>query len=74
MSNLARQIILDELIENSHVEKVEDVIFWALEKYYKDKNTNGSLVAYAILQRIKDAENGIDKMIINPETVKEVFP
>ena len=74
MSNLAKQIILDELIENSHVEKVEDVIFWALQKYYKDKNTNGSLVAYSIVQRIKEAENGTDKMIINPETVKEVFP
>lgn len=74
MSNLARQIILDELIENSHVEKVEDVIFWALENYYKDKNTNGSLVAYAVAQRIKDAENGDDDEFLNPETVKEMFP
>ncbi|WP_299129444.1 hypothetical protein [uncultured Winogradskyella sp.] len=73
MSNLARQIILDELIENSHVEKVEDVIFWALEKYYKDKNTNGSLVAYSIVQRIKDAENGDNDGFLNPVTVKEVF-
>ena len=33
MSELSKKIILDELIENSHIENVEDVIFWALEYY-----------------------------------------
>ena len=56
MRKIAKEIILDELIENSHIENVEDVIFWALEDYYKTKDTNGSIVAYAIIQRIKDAE------------------
>lgn len=73
MSNLSKKIILDELIENSHVEKVEDVIFWALEKYYKEKNTNGSLVAYAIVQRIKDAEKEGEEEFLNPSLISDVF-
>lgn len=73
MSNLSRKIILDELIENSHVEKVEDVIFWALEYYYKNKKSNGTLVAYSIIQRIKDAEREGDEEFLNPNLIKEVF-
>ncbi len=47
MSELSKNIILDELSENSHIEKVEDVIFWALEHYCKSKISNGGLVAFA---------------------------
>lgn len=73
MSKTSKKIILDELIENSHVEKVEDVIFWALENYYKEKNTNGSLVAYAIIKRIKDAEREKDNELVNSEKVNQIF-
>ena len=73
MNIISKQIILDELIENSHIEKVEDVILWALEKYYKDKNTRGSLVAYSIIERVKEAENGKDLKIMNPELVDSLI-
>ena len=74
MSELSKKIILDELIENSHIENVEDVIFWALEKYYKNNMTNGSLVAYVIIQRIKDAEMKGSEDYQNSEMVNTVFP
>ena len=70
MSKIAKEIILDELIENSHIENVEDVIFWALEDYFKSKQSNGSIVAYAIIQRIKDAELKWKSDIINVDSVK----
>jgi hypothetical protein len=55
--SIAKQIILQELEEQSHLKPVEDVIFWALEYYAKhQKDTNGSLTAYCIKQRILDAE------------------
>ncbi len=68
MSNLARQIILDELIENSHAEKVEDVIFWALEEYSK-KQTTGGVIAFAIKSRIEDSEKQKNPVIQNIEKV-----
>lgn len=72
MRKIAKEIILDELIENSHIENVEDVIFWALEDYYKTKDTNGSIVAYAIIQRIKDAELKGDSNITNVDVAKNL--
>ena len=74
MSNIARKVILDELIENTHPEKVEDVIFWALEEYCKNRKTNGSLIAFSIKERILEAEKGRDDEFLNPETVNSVFP
>ena len=73
MSKIAKEIILDELIENSHIENVEDVIFWALEDYYKTKDSNGSIVAYAIIQRIKDAELKGESDIINVDSVLQAL-
>ena len=75
MSELSKKIILDELIENSHIENVEDVIFWALEEYYhQNYMTNGSLAAYSIIQRIKDAEREGNENYQNSEMVNTVFP
>lgn len=55
--SIAKKIIIDELEEQCHPEKVEDVIFWALEYYCKDhKDTWGGTISYAIKQRILDAE------------------
>lgn len=54
----AKRIIIDELNEQSHPEKVDDVIFWALEYYVKHrrKGTWGETIAYAIVELIKEAE------------------
>lgn len=54
----AKEILLDELEEQGHPEKVEDVILWALEHYAKSepKGTWGRTIAYSIKQRILDAE------------------
>lgn len=54
--NNASKIIIDEILEESHIEKVSDVIFWALERYVLSNNSNGSVVAYAIIERIKESE------------------
>ena len=54
----AKIILLDELNEQAHPERVEDVIFWALEHYAKSepKGTWGRIIAYAIKERILEAE------------------
>ena len=54
----SKEILLEELNEQSHPEKVEDVIFWALEEYSKSepKGTWGRTIAYAIKERILEAE------------------
>lgn len=54
--SIARRIILDELIENSHIEDVSDVIYWALDEYNKRNKTNGAIVSSSIVTRIKEAE------------------
>lgn len=56
--SLAKEIILNELEEQMHPEKVEDVIFWALEYYCENRKEGswGEAIAYAIKQRILDAE------------------
>lgn len=58
IQKIAKQIILEELEENTHPEKVEDVIFWALEYYAKNfpDPTFGKSIASAIVSRINDAE------------------
>ena len=56
------KILLDELQEQTHVENVEDVIFWALEEYSKRKTgTLGEAVAFAIIERIKEEESQIKR-------------
>ena len=54
----SKEILLEELNEQGHPEKVEDVIFWALEEYAKSepKGTWGRTIAYAIKERILEAE------------------
>ena len=57
ISKIAKQIILEELGENTHMEPVEDVIFWALKHYTQQGDfTMGEIVAYAIVSRIEEAE------------------
>ena len=58
--SIAKQIILDELEEQKHPEKVEDVIFWALKHYAKTKPKGlswGSIIAKEIIGRIEEEES-----------------
>ena len=58
IQKVAKDVILDEILEDSHPEKVEDVIFWAL-KYYADNfpgPTWGKTIASAIVARIIEEE------------------
>lgn len=57
--SIAKQILLEELDEQGHLEQVEDVIFWALEFYVKnfDQPTWGRTIAYSIKERILEAKN-----------------
>ncbi|PKG43801.1 hypothetical protein [Psychroflexus sp. MES1-P1E] len=50
----SKEILLNELNDQAHPEKVEDVIFWALEHYAKSepKGTWGRTIAFAIKERI----------------------
>lgn len=53
----AKKVILEELEEQGHPERVEDVIFWALEYYCEhNKGTHGSAIAYYIKERILEEE------------------
>ena len=55
----AKRIILEELEEQSHPERVEDVIFWALEEHAKNKgedHTWSAAIAFTIKERIKEEE------------------
>ena len=57
VSHIAHEVLLDEFDENTHMERVEDVIVWALEHYAKTKvGTTGAAVAYAIVERIHEEE------------------
>jgi len=56
--SIAKQIILEELREQVHPIKVEDVIFLALEHFSKSKAQDkwSKTVAFCIKQRILEAE------------------
>ena len=55
--SIAKKILIQELNEQGYPEKVEDVIFWALEYYAKSKpKTRGRIIAYAIKERILEGE------------------
>lgn len=60
--SVAKQILIEQLEEQGHIENVEDVIFWALEHYAKSEpsGTNGRIVAYYIKERILKAEKNQD--------------
>lgn len=64
---VAKKILLDELKEQSHPERVGDVIFWALEHYANSepKGTLGRAIAYSIKERILEAEKNDSTKIIN---------
>ena len=74
MSELSKRILVDEILENSHPVPVEDVILDALEDYVSDKRNDwGGTIAYAITQRIKDAEKEERPIIQNPEKITQLF-
>lgn len=48
---------MKELREQRHPERVEDVIFWALEYYSnKKEDTLGKVIASCIVDEIKESE------------------
>lgn len=55
--NKAKEINLEELEEQMHPERVDDVIFWALDEYSKrNKGKWGATIAHSIIDRIKEEE------------------
>ena len=53
----SKRVLLEQLDENLHTERVEDVIVWALAYYSGNiSGTQGSAVAYNLVQTIKLAE------------------
>lgn len=51
----AKEVILEELEEQMHPERVEDVIFCALDEYSKrNKGKWGATIAHSIIDRIKE--------------------
>ncbi len=75
MKNISKNIIIDELLENSHIEKVEDVIFWALQAYYlNNKHTIGSAISFSIINRILESEKTKEENYLqNPELIKSLY-
>lgn len=65
----AKEVLLFELDEQSHPERVEDVIYWALKYYYENrkKGTWGETIAYYLVKTIEEAEG---KMSENNEANK----
>ena len=55
---IASKVIKNELKEQMHPVRTEDVIFWALEYYMEHKagQTIGKAVAFDIVHKILDAE------------------
>lgn len=65
------KILIDELIEQSHIQDVDDVIFWALQDYAdKNKGMQSGTVAYAIAQRMIDDAECNDNDFQNFEAIK----
>ena len=54
----AKEVLLFELDEQMHPERVEDVIYWALKYYYENrkKGTWGETIAYYLVKTIEEAE------------------
>lgn len=65
-----KKVLIDELIEDSHLQKVEDVIFWALQDYAeKNKGMQSGVVAFSISQRMIEAEKEETPIIQNFELI-----
>lgn len=58
ISKIAKEVILDELKEQTHPELVEDVIFWALKAYAQNhpEPSWGKIISHSIISRIEEAE------------------
>lgn len=74
MSELSKRILVDEILEQSHPVPVEDVILKALQEYAGRKKEMWShAIAFAISERIKDAEKEERPIIQNPEKITQLF-
>ena len=65
----AKEVLLFELDEQMHPERVEDVIYWALKYYHENrkKGTWGETIAYSIVRAIEEAEGQRQ-----PSSLKEI--
>ena len=70
----AKEVLLFELEEQMHPARVEDVIFLALEYYYKDsyRGTWGEIIAYSIVRAIKEAEGKVKPFSLDELKESEV--
>lgn len=69
--SIAKEILFDELIEQSHPNLVERVIYEALCDYYKKREeTFNGAIAYSICKRIDDAVENKNYIIQNHEKIK----
>lgn len=76
MKDISKKIILDEIIENSHFENIEHVIFWALEHYYEtfpERPFKGTIIAFNVVQRILEAEEKGECELQNPEIINKIL-
>lgn len=53
---IAKKILIYELEEQAHVERVEDVFFWALEAFAKSDSTYGNKIARQIVDLVEFEE------------------
>ena len=62
--SICKRMLLQELNECIHHERIEDVIFWALEFYAENKkeDTTGKEIAFCITESIKDEEKRIESI------------
>lgn len=55
IQKVALGVIVDELQEQAHPERVEDVIYWALKEYSeREDGTWGKIIASSIIGRIDE--------------------
>lgn len=75
--NIVKEILFDELIEQSHPVLVETVIYEALSDYHKkekNKQTYYGSIAYSICTRIDEAKaKGSSEPLMNPELVRSLL-
>jgi len=72
--NTTTKILIDELIEQGHPEKVENVIYHALKDYAaNNKQTWPGTIASCITQRIEDEQAQNVPVLMNEDRIKILF-
>ena len=70
MSKTSKKILIDELIEQGHPEKVENVIYQALKEYAESNRTTWQgVIAKTITSRIDEE----DPVLMNEDRINQLF-